>query len=88
MAHSVPTERHHVKNSEISCFIYASKLKYIGRSRGHAWHMPLPLWDPILSFWHTFSAKSTRVGSPHSPPMGPRPLREMLDPPLKQMNVL
>ena len=26
-----------------------------------------PLWDPILSFLHTFSPKSTHVGGPHPP---------------------
>ena len=35
------------------------------------------LWDPILSFSHTFSPKSTHVGSPRPPP-----LQEILDPPL------
>ena len=39
------------------------------------------LWDPILSFSHTFSLKSALDGGPR-PPMGPRPLREILDPPL------
>ena len=40
-----------------------------------------PLWDPILSFSHTFSPKSTCVRGSR-PPMGARPLREILDPPL------
>ena len=31
----------------------------VGACRAHA-----PLWDPILSFLHTFSPKSTRVGGP------------------------
>ena len=38
----------------------------IGGSRGHAWSTP-SLQDPVLSFPHTFSPKSARVG-------GPRPL--------------
>ena len=29
--------------------------------------MHAPLWDPILSFLHTFSLKSARVGGPHPP---------------------
>ena len=38
------------------------------------------LWDPILSFSHTFSPKSTCVGGPCPTKTGPRPLREILDP--------
>ena len=48
---------------------------YIGRSRGG---MPgaRPLWDPILSFLHTFLPKSAHVRGPrpplwvHAPPTG------------------
>ena len=29
-----------------------------------------PLWDPILSFSHTFSPKSAHVGGPRPPPTG------------------
>ena len=29
-----------------------------------------PLWDPILSFSHTFSLKSAHVGGPRPPPTG------------------
>ena len=43
----------------------------IGRSRGHARHMPLPLQDQILSFLHTFLPKSTHIGGPCPPLMGP-----------------
>ena len=45
-------------------------LKYIGGSRG----VPgaHPLWDPVLSFSHTFSAKSAHAGGP-LPTMGARP---------------
>ena len=39
---------------------------------GRAGHTPPP-WDPILSFSHTFSLKSVRVGGPHPPLMGARP---------------
>ena len=43
-----------------------------------------PLWDPILSFLHTFSPKSTCVGGPCPLLTGARlPLREILDPPLQ-----
>ena len=48
-------------------------LSVIGGSRGG---LPHPLWDPILSFLHTFSPKSAHVGGPcppqwvHAPPMG------------------
>ena len=42
---------------------------------GRAWRMP-PLWDPILSFLHTFSLKSAHIGGPRPP------LREILDAPL------
>ena len=38
------------------------------------------LWDPILSFSHTFSPKSTCIGGPCPTKTGPRPLREILDP--------
>ena len=44
--------------------------------------MPRPLRDPILSFSHTFSPKSARVTGPRPSLTGPRPLREILDPPL------
>ena len=52
--------------------------------RGRVLGARLPLWDPILSFLHTFSPKSTCIGGPRPPPlMGARPtLREILDPPL------
>ena len=30
-----------------------------------------PLWDPILSFSHTFSPKSTRIGGPRLPTGNP-----------------
>ena len=46
---------------------------YIGGSRGVSGARPLQ--DPILSCAHTFSPKSTCFGDP-------RPLREILDPPL------
>ena len=37
-------------------------------------HAPPPLWDPILSFSHTFSPKSAHVGGPQPcPQMGPHP---------------
>ena len=59
-------------------------LQCIGGSRGGVPGSRPPLWDPILSFLHTFSLKSTRVGDPHPPQMGAcRPLREILDPPLQ-----
>ena len=45
---------------------------YIGGSRGRAQHMP-PLWDPILSFLHTFSPKSAHVGGPCPPTNGCTP---------------
>ena len=32
-----------------------------------------PLWDPILSFSHTFSPKSACVGGPHAPLTDARP---------------
>ena len=32
-----------------------------------------PLWDPILSFSHTFSPKSAHVGGPRPPLTGARP---------------
>ena len=41
-----------------------------------------PPWDPILSFWHTFSLKSAHVGGPRPPNGCTPPLREILDPPL------
>ena len=46
----------------------------IGRSGGggRAGHMP-PLWDPILSFSHTFSLKSVHVGGPCPPLMSAHP---------------
>ena len=37
-----------------------------------------PPWDPILSFSHTFTPKSTHIGGPCPPPP-----REILDPPLQ-----
>ena len=43
----------------------------IGRSRGRCQHAS-PQQDPILSFLHTFSLKSTHVGGQH-PPMAWRP---------------
>ena len=49
----------------------------IGGSRG-APPAPLPQQDPILSFSHTFSLKSTSVGGRRTPP----PQREILDPQL------
>ena len=42
----------------------------LGACRAHA-----PLQDPSLSFSHTFSPKSARIGGPHPPPNGStRPL--------------
>ena len=41
-----------------------------------------PLWDPILSFLHTFSLKSTCIGGPHPSQWVHAPLQEILDPPL------
>ena len=41
----------------------------IGGSRGDMPGACHPLWDQILSFLHTFSPKSTRIGGPR-PPMG------------------
>ena len=41
----------------------------IGRSRGSVLGTRHPLWDPILSFSHTFSPKGARVGGP-CPPNG------------------
>ena len=43
-----------------------------------------PLWDPILSFLHTFSPKSTCIGGPHPPNGCTPPLWKILDPPLIQ----
>ena len=57
----------------------SSTYLFIGGSRGMC-RVHAPPWDPILSFSHTFLPKSTRVGGP--PPTDPRPLREILDPPL------
>ena len=37
-----------------------------GSRRGRAGRTP-PLRDPIISFWHTFSPKSTRVRGPRPP---------------------
>ena len=48
---------------------------------GHAGCTP-PLWDPILSFLHTFSLKSAHVGGPRPLLTGACPPREILDPPL------
>ena len=48
----------------------------IGGSRGGGvpGARPPPLWDPILSFSHTFSPKSAHVGGPcPPPPTGARP---------------
>ena len=46
---------------------------------------PLPPWDPILPFSHTFLPKSTLIRGPRPPPppngSTPSP-REILDPPL------
>ena len=53
----------------------------IGRSRGCA-GCTAPLWDPILSFSHTFSPKSAHVGGPCPPNGCMPPLWEILDPPL------
>ena len=54
-------------------------LKLIGGSRGRALcTLPLPPWDPNISFSHIFSPKSIRVGG-----WGPPPQRKILDPPLK-----
>ena len=39
------------------------------------------LWDPILSFLHTFLSKSAHIGGPR-PQWVHAPLREILDPPL------
>ena len=49
----------------------------IGGSKGGVPGARPPLWDPILSFSHTFSPKSAHVGGPRPP------LREILDPPLQ-----
>ena len=48
------------------------------------------LWDQILSFSHTFSLKSARIGGPRPPNGCTPPLWEILDPPLhchRQMGV-
>ena len=44
-----------------------------------------PIRDPILSFSHTFSPKSARIGGQCPPQNGsmPTPPREILDPPLQ-----
>ena len=57
--------------------VYPCGRQGIGGSRGHAWHTHPP-WDPIISFSHTFSVKSTCIAGPHPPngsmpPMGPNP---------------
>ena len=41
-----------------------------------------PLWDPILSFSHTFSPKSAHARGPRPPNGCMPPLREILDLPL------
>ena len=48
--------------------------KDIGRSTYKIFWRTPPLRDPIISFsHHTFSPKSTSVGGPRPPKMGPRP---------------
>ena len=46
--------------------------------------MPPSLRDPILSFSHIFT-ECTCIGGPCPPKTGPRPLREILDPPLHRV---
>ena len=45
---------------------------------------PPPQQDPILSFSHMFSPKSTHVGGRRPPP----PQREILDPPLNSVQIM
>ena len=48
-----------------------------------------PLWDPILSFLHTFSPKSAHIGGPCPPPNGcTPPQQEIMDPPLRYIVLL
>ena len=58
------------------CGSHRDLIYYIGGSRGGRAGRTPPLRDPILSFSHTFSPKSTRVGGPRLPLMGPRPPME------------
>ena len=60
--------------------------KSIGGSRGVPGARP-PLWDPILSFSHTFLLKSAHVGGPRPPNGCTPPLWEILDPPLKRVSI-
>ena len=53
------------------CCYSLQRVKTIGGSRGRAGCMP-PLWDPILSFSHTFLLKSTHIRF-HAPLTGPCP---------------
>ena len=64
------------------CINYINQLYCIGGSRGRCAGRTPPLWDPILSFSHTFLSKSAHVGGPHPPNGSTPPLREILDPPL------
>ena len=59
----------------------------IGGSRG-ACPVHAPLWDPILSFSHTFSPKSAHIRGPRPPNGCTLPLREILDPPLESIGRL
>ena len=54
----------------------------IGGSRGGMPGTHHPLWDPILSFLHTFLLKSARVAGPRPSLMGAHPPWEILDLPL------
>ena len=57
-----------------TCVLYNDHLMYtflhmhmaLADLGGRAWHTP-PLWDPILSFLHTFSPKSAHVGGARPP---------------------
>ena len=69
------------EESNMEKFIDTMPTIIIGGSRGCAQHMP-PLWDPILSFLHTFSPKSAHIRGPCPPNGCMPPLWEILDPPL------
>ena len=76
--HCVPSETTNLLKNNLYSFCFSRTAtqgtRFHWRIQGGMLGARPPLWDPILSFWHTFSLKSACIGGPcPPPPLGARP---------------